>query len=384
MTHVRSSDPTVSAHGDEARPDLVTRRRTLIDSIELGCAAVRIPALLRCRDGRLAAFAEARHDGAGDAGRIDVVATTSLDGTAWSDPVVAASGGSGTRGNPVPIEAGNGDIVLLTTSNARSATEAEILAGTVGPEEGRRVHITRLRPDLTPIAEPMEITDQVKRPGWGWYATGPGHGIRLPSGRLVVAANHSRLEAPPHESPYGAHGLISDDDGFTWRISWITDGIDGASGPNESALAADPSDPTEALVTLRNENRDEPRTRTIARTDHGCERLGRHQLLTGFAGPRLQAGITSRPGGGPVLLTSPLRADARRDLALHLLEGDTCRTVGIVVRGPAGYSDLASDADVVHVLVETGEASTHERIELVTLDLPSVLRAAGHDKEPYR
>ena len=133
MTQGRSSDPTVSAHGHEAPSALVTRRRALFDSSELGCAAVRIPALLRCRNGRLVAFAEARHDGAGDAGRIDVIATTSLDSSAWSNPVVVAHGGSGTRGNPVPIEAGNGDIVLLTTSNGPAASEAEILAGTVGP-----------------------------------------------------------------------------------------------------------------------------------------------------------------------------------------------------------------------------------------------------------
>lgn len=377
----------MSAPGHKAPSALVARRRALFDSSELGCAAVRIPALLTCRDGRLVAFAEARHDGAGDAGRIDVIATTSLDGSAWSDPVVVAHGGSGTRGNPVPIEAGNGDIVLLTTSNGPAASEAEILAGTVGPEDGRRVHLTRLTPDLGPIGQDVEITDQAKKPDWGWYATGPGHGITLPSGRLVVAANHSRLGATPGGSPYGAHGLISDDDGLTWRISWITDGIEGASGPNESALAPDPFEPTEALVTCRNEHRDDPSTRTIARTAGGGERLGTHELLEGFTGPRLQSGIASLPEEGLVLLTSPLHAKARRDLALHVLDldaldGASCHPVGMVHQGPAGYSDLAGDAESLHVLVETGETTTHERIELVTLDLRSVLHAAGHDKEP--
>ncbi|WP_443367493.1 exo-alpha-sialidase [Brachybacterium alimentarium] len=362
-------------------PSLTVHRRTLVDRSALGCAAVRIPAVLRCRDGRLLAFAEARYDSAGDAGRIDVVATTSLDGTAWSSPTVVVSGNGGTSGNPVPIEAGNGDIVLLSTSNARAATEAEILAGTVAPGDGRRVHVTRLTPDLTQIDQPVEITNQVKKPDWGWYATGPGHGIRLPSGRLVVAANHSRLEYPPGESPYAAHGLISDDDGHSWRIAWIADGIEGASGPNESALAPDPSSPTEALVTCRNENRDEPQTRTLARTEDDCERLGSHDLLAGFTGPRLQSGITSRVEETLVLLTSPVWADARRDLALHVLDGNACHAVGMVLQGPAGYSDLASDEESLHVLVETGEVTTHERIELVTIDLPSVLHTAGHRKE---
>ena len=37
----------------------------------------------------------------------------------------------------------------------------------------------------------IEITAQVKLADWGWYATGPGHGIQLKrgsqAGRLVVA-----------------------------------------------------------------------------------------------------------------------------------------------------------------------------------------------------
>src|SRR5690606_15799821 len=129
---------------------------------------------------------------------------------------------------------------------------------------------------------------------------GPGHGIRLPSGRLVVPANHSVL-GEEGASPYGAHGLLSDDDGRTWRIGWVTGGIAGASGPNESALCPDPADPSEALVTMRNEHRDDTCTRLLARTRDGAEALETPQVLTGFAGPRLQAGLGALPGG-PALL----------------------------------------------------------------------------------
>ena len=120
------------------------------------------------------------------------------------------------------------------------------------------MHITRLRPDLTPIAEPMEITDQVKGPAGGGTPPGPGTASDCRragwSSPRTTRGSRRRLVEPP----YGAHGLISDDDGFTWRIYWIADGIDGASEPTNRPSPADPSDPTEALVTLRNENRDEP------------------------------------------------------------------------------------------------------------------------------
>ena len=388
-------------------PLLASARRTVLDAASLGVAAVRIPALLRCRDGRLVVFAEARHEGAGDTGQIDVIATVSHDGgRSFGAPETVAHGEGGTRGNPVPIEAADGDIVLLTTSNAASATERDILAGAVPPERSRRVHLTRLSPELA-VREDREITAEAKREDWGWYATGPGHGIRLPSGRLVVAANHSVLGGSDSASLYGAHGLLSDDDGRTWRIGWVTGGIPGASGPNESALCADPADPSESLVTMRNEHRAETCTRVLARTRDGGGTLEAPQLLRGFAGPRLQAGLGALPGG-PALLSAPLREEARRDLALHVLTGPgpaepgtseagtpapgpsdadpsgaACRPVGLLLEGPAGYSDLAVGPEAVHVLVETGDERPHERLDLITIDLPTALRAVGDPKEQH-
>lgn len=387
----RSPSPTTTP------PRLASTRLTVLDAASLGVAAVRIPALLHCRDGRLVVFAEARHEGAGDTGQIDVVAAVSEDGgRSFGAPATVARGAGGTRGNPVPIEAEGGDIVLLTTSNAASSTEREILAGAVEPARSRRVHLTRLSPELEG-REDREITAEAKREDWGWYATGPGHGIRLPSGRLVVAANHSVLGGSDSASPYGAHGLLSDDDGRTWRIGWVTDGIPGASGPNESALCADPADPSVALVTMRNEHRADPCTRLLARTRDGGGTLEAPQLLTGFAGPRLQAGLGALPGG-PALLSAPLREEARRDLALHVLTGPgpseagtsdigppgaACRPVGLLLEGPAGYSDLAVGPEAVHVLVETGDERPHERLDLITIDLPTALRAVGDPKEQH-
>lgn len=432
MSSARPTPPSLTTP-----PRLASTRRTVLEAASLGVAAVRIPALLRCRDGRLVVFAEARHEGAGDTGQIDVVAAISHDGgQSFGAPETVARGDGGTRGNPVPIEAADGDIVLLTTSNAASATERDILAGAVPPERSRRVHLTRLSPELA-VREDREITNEAKREDWGWYATGPGHGIRLPSGRLVVAANHSVLGgegaadgADPTadgtgtdgpggigRSPYGAHGLLSDDDGRTWRIGWVTSGIAGASGPNESALCPDPADPSEALVTMRNEHRDDACTRLLARTRDGGEALEGPQVLAGFAGPRLQAGLGALPGV-PALLSAPLREEARRDLALHVLTGPgpsgeepsdadpsgtepsgagpsgeepsdadpsgaACRPVGLLLEGPAGYSDLAVGPEAVHVLVETGEARPHERLDLITIDLPTALRAVGDPKEQH-
>lgn len=400
------SSARLSPKSTKTPPLLASTKKTVLDAARLGITAVRIPALLLCRDGRLVVFAEARHENAGDTGQIDVIATVSDDeGESFGVPLTVAHGAGGTRGNPVPIEAADGDIVLLTTSNAATATERDILAGAVDTTQSRRVHLTRLSRDLE-VREDREITTEAKRKDWGWYATGPGHGIRLPSGRLVAAANHSVLGSSA-TSPYGAHGLLSDDDGRTWRIGWVTGGINGASGPNESALCIDPAAPSESLVTMRNEHRSEACTRLLARTRDGGETLGATHILTGFAGPRLQVGLDALPGG-PALLCAPLRMESRRDLALHALlgpnpassgsskvrssaagtsasasSGTMCRPVGLLMEGPAGYSDIAVGPEAVHVLVETGDKTTHERLDLITIDLPTALRAVGHPKEQH-
>lgn len=74
----------------------------------------------------------------------------------------------------------------------------------------------------------QEVTAATKLPDWGWYATTPGHGIALRSGRPVVPANHST--APPAGSAdtgaeakyYGGHSLYTHDGGRTWKTGTST------------------------------------------------------------------------------------------------------------------------------------------------------------------
>lgn len=385
-----SSEPSSASRARrDSPPPLPVSSTTVLAAAEMGVAAVRIPALLRCASGRLIVFAEARRDGAGDTGAIDVVARVRDERGRWGAVQVVARAPGRTMGNPVPLEAADGAIVLLTTSNASDVTEAQILAGNVTAEQSRRVHLTRLRCSgtvLEVIDRTADITEQAKEPPWGWYATGPGHGVRMRSGRMVVAANHS-TSRPGSGARYGAHGLVSEDDGRSWRIGWMTDAVAGASGPNESALtsAPDRSDGTErVLVTCRNEASDpepsrivgslslpEPSQRAVPCSDEMA-------VLEGFDGPRIQCGLTTVPteytGGSGVdaLLTGPLRPEARRDLALHAVTGRACRAVGLLIEGPAGYSDVAVTDTEILVLVETGHDRIHERLELLSINLRSI------------
>lgn len=98
---------------------------------EGGYDTYRIPATTTTPRGTVLAFAEGRHDGAGDTGDIDVVLRRSLDGgCSWGPLTVVAAGDGDTRGNPAPVvDPRTGAVVLVTSYNSGAVTEAEIMRG---------------------------------------------------------------------------------------------------------------------------------------------------------------------------------------------------------------------------------------------------------------
>ena len=99
---------------------------------EAGYHTFRIPSLIAARNGTLLAFAEARREGAADAGDIDLVVKRSRDGgRTWSPAQVVGDNGPNTFGNPCPVlDRTTGTIWLLTTQNRGLDRERDIIAGT--------------------------------------------------------------------------------------------------------------------------------------------------------------------------------------------------------------------------------------------------------------
>ena len=107
--------------------------------------------------------------------------------------------------------------------------------------DGRRIWVRYSDDDGVTWSSSKEITAQVKRPEWRWYATTPGHAIQLSTGRVVVPANHT---IPPtgddigNEARYNSgHCLLSDDRGTTWRIGYVDENTDGYINVNETTAA---------------------------------------------------------------------------------------------------------------------------------------------------
>ncbi|MFI8965783.1 exo-alpha-sialidase [Streptomyces sp. NPDC053493] len=358
-----------------------------------GYAAYRIPAVVRTPAGTLLAFAEGRVHGTGDSGAVDVVLRRSADGgCTWGPPLVVAAGHGDTRGNPAPVvDPRSGDVVLLTTGNDGAVTEGAILRGEVPAARGRRVFAQRGTDDGRSFSAPRDITSSVTKDGWRWYATGPGHALALAhgryAGRLVVPADHSA--APPPGSLdtgrepryYGAHALLSDDGGRSWRIGSTDEAYDGVVNANETAAAELPDG--RIWFSTRDQHGTGPGHRADSRSDDGGATLDRPYAPQPALAevPIVQGSALYVPGRpGLLLFSAPSVPTARTAPALWTsTDGGRTMTRALTLSGrPAAYSDLVRvDEETIGVLYETGARGPYETIAFRRVPLASLMPRAG-------
>jgi sialidase-1 len=305
------------------------------------------------------AFCEGRKNGSSDSGDIDLLLRRSLDGgKSWLAPQVVWDDGENTCGNPCPVvERGSGVVWLLLTGNLRGDTEEKIVEERSGGT--RTVWVARSSDDGASWSKPIEITAQVKRSEWTWYATGPGVGIQLKSGRLVIPCDYQSDLGKTR----GSHVIYSDDRGTSWKLG-------GVVGPecNESQVVerADGS----LLLNVRSFRGNH--LRLVATSSDGGLNWSKPAEDPALIEPVCQASILRVPGPEERILFSNPASRRRENMTVRLSEdgGRTWPVARFLHRGPSAYSCLAVlPGGEAACLYERGRERPYETISLARFPL---------------
>lgn len=317
-----------------AEPAISPERVLLFDSGADGYPRYRIPALMVAGDGALLAFCEGRKDGRGLTGNIDLVVRRSSDsGRTWGELEVVADGGPHTLGNPCPVlDRTTGTIWLLLTRSHGSDLEREIVAGT--SRERTRVLLTSSTDHGRTWSPLRKVPGKVRRPEWTWYGTGPGTGLQLASGRLLVPAYHVHQE----DRIYRSHALYSDDHGKTWTAG------EPVGDHTSEAQVTQRADGTVVLNTRTVQGKE---LRTVAESTDGGATWGRARFEPQLYDPHCQACVFSVPlrekAARPLWLYSGPAGPGRRNMTVRTSrdEGRTWGAGKLLQEGDSQYSSLA-------------------------------------------
>ena len=270
-----------------------------------GVNTYRIPGLATSTNGTLLAVFDLRHNNGGDLpGKIDVGLTRSTDdGETWSaTQQVLHFEGSGVGDPTILVDRETGRIfVAALWSKGNRAWNGSGPGMT--PEETGQFVITRSDDDGVTWSPPVSITAQVKRPEWRLCFNGPGSGIQLRDGTLVLPAQFREAKGTPHSC-----FISSRDHGKSWQMSPL------CVGPTSESQVAELSDGG-VLITMRDESRSGQRL--WAKFD------GKNwsEPWRALPDPTCQASLLRHPNG-TLLFSNPANAKARRTLTVRTSQDD--------------------------------------------------------------
>ncbi len=317
----------VAVCGRVSRADDAAAQVDVFTSGTEGYHTYRIPGIVLTNKDTLLAFCEGRKTGRGDHGDLDLVLRRSTDGGKTWQPMqlVYEEGGTAriTIGNPCPVVDRDTGTVWLPFCR-----------------DNDRVFMTHSTDDGRSWARPIEITKDVKKPEWGWYATGPGHGIQLSSGRLVIPCDSRVREVKGGLRADGRSQVFySDDHGKTWKLGGVT-----GAGMNECEVVelADKS----LLLSMRNYFGKNQRAFALS-TDAGLS-WSKPQHHEQVYCPTCQSSIQrySLKPKNRILYSGP-GSNGRNNMTVRLSydEGKTWPVAKVLYDGSSAYSDLVVLSD---------------------------------------
>ena len=361
--------PGSSSRADESQPaqdaPVITN---LFQAGVGGYATYRIPGIVVTKSGTLLAYCEARKSGAGDWAEIDDLLRRSADGgSTWDAPRLIATAPPNAGRNPAPV-------ALKIKESGKTTNNPIAIADPVGSAvhflycvNYARCFYMRSDDDGRTFSQPVEITSAFEsfRTHYNWkvIATGPGHGIRLASGRLVVPVWMSLGTGSNGHHPSCVATIYSDDEGKSWHAGQIVvDNTPAMPNPNETAIAQ--LDDGRVMLNIRNES---PKNQRLVTTspDGGAD-WSEPKYDAGLFDPICFASLLAIHGNGELLFCNPDSSASagksarkpRKNLTIRLSHdgGKTWPVLKVIEPGIAGYSDLAASPDgkTVYCLFERG------------------------------
>jgi len=369
----------------------VLEKVDLFNSGQDGYDVCRIPGIVVTPKGTILVYCEARR-ARGDWGSIDILLRRgTLGGKTWTAPQKVAEAPRPHRKNPVSPARQRGGDADLTYNNPLAIVDPK--KGTIHflyCLEYERCFYQRSDDDGATFSPPLEITATFEgyRDQYDWkvMATGPGHGVRLANGRLVVPIWMALSNGGNAHRPSAVATIFSDDDGRSWqRGDIVANNGDALANPSEMAIAelAD----HRVMLNIRNESLQH--RRAVATSPNGATQWSVPQFDPQLPEPicmgslcRLSEAVDQ--GKNRLLFVNPdnlEREDGkqspgtsrdRKKLTVRLSydEGRTWAVSKTLELGPSAYSDLAVGPDgTIYCLYERGRRDKNKADGLPSLTL---------------
>ena len=340
-----------------------------------GYAMYRIPGVVVTKAGTVLAYCEARRT-ASDWATIDILQRRSTDGgRTWSEPQKVADVKGPKERNPVAVAKKIGKPDDVTYNNPVMIADRSGAVHLLFCLEYMRCFYAISKDDGKTWSEPTEITASAFEPlkkahDWKVLATGPGHGIQLKSGRLVVPVWLSLGTGGSGHGDSVAATIYSDDGGKTWEPGEVAVPRTAEfNSPNESAVC----ELADGSVMLNARSPSKPNRRLVTVSKDGATKWSTPAFDDALVEPVCMGALLSVPGTRLVLFSNPdnlEKANAkmppppgagrdRKNLTVRLSEdgGRTWAAKRSIEPGFSAYSDLALARDgTVLVLYERAGA----------------------------
>jgi len=357
LVHIGVASFVVAASAAES----LLERFDVFEAGKEGYGIYRIPGLIITRKGTVFAYCEARRSGS-DWSAIDIMTRRSIDGgKTWEPRQKIADIPGPKKKNPLIIGNERVNPHELTYNNAVAIADRDGAIHFLFCFEYMRCFYQRSDDDGVTWSKGREITDAFKgfRKFYDWkvLATGPGHGIELKNGRLIVPVWISLGTGAGAHRPSVSATIFSDNGGKSWESGAIAapDTPEWVF-PNE-AMAVELAD-GRVMLNVRTESK--VCRRLVTTSPDGVTHWSRPTFDEGLPDPVCMASITrvsQHPRKNRIVFSNPdngnraggnatVRRD-RKNLSIKLSydEAKTWPVNKALEPGYSGYSDLAVLSD---------------------------------------